>query len=142
MFAILLNFPSGIFKRGPIELVEYFLEESAYETARIVEERWSELVEDKSPEERMVAIIDLRLKMLEPYISNWPQAMALGLHPSNAATTARNLALLADEMCMTVGLKATDARWYTDRGVVGAVYGAAEIFMLSDKSAGFVETKG
>lgn len=138
----------GIFKRGPIELVEYYMEEAAYETARLVESRWAELIEGKSEQEKMGCVIDLRLQQLEPYVSNWAQAMALGAHPRNAATTARNLALLADEMCHTAGLDhgldhgaGEAARWYTDRAVVAAVYGAAEVFMLSDKSPGFEDTR-
>ncbi len=51
----------GIFSRGPIELVEYFMEESAYEVARVVEARRAELVDGKSEEERMVAVILLRV---------------------------------------------------------------------------------
>ena len=110
---------------------------AAYETARLVESRWAELIEGKSEQEKMACVIDLRLQQLEPYVSNWAQAMALGAHPRNAATTARNLALLADEMCHTAGLDhgldhgaGEAARWYTDRAVVAAVYGAAEVSAL------------
>jgi hypothetical protein len=66
--------------------------------------------------------------------------MTLGLHPDNSATTVRNLALLADEMCHTVGLSHTDINWYVDRTIVGGVYAAAEIFMLTDKSKDFQDT--
>ena len=121
--------------------MHWFFQESAYEVARLVEADHAGLVEGRTDEERMVTVIDLRLRCLEPYVASWPQAMALGLKPENAPTTARNLALLSDEMCSTVGLTATDARWYTDRAVVGAVYGAAELFMLADSSAEFSETR-
>jgi ubiquinone biosynthesis protein COQ9 len=116
------------------------MEESAYEVGRQIAAR-KELIDSKSDEERMVTVIGLRLKLLEPHLSSWSQAMTLGMHPSNAPTTARNLALLADEMCHTINLTSTDARWYTDRAVVGAVYGAAEVFMLQDKSHEYSDTK-
>mmetsp|Transcript_60170 Transcript_60170/g.117970 ORF Transcript_60170/g.117970 Transcript_60170/m.117970 type:complete len:430 (+) Transcript_60170:61-1350(+) len=157
----------GIFGRGAIELVEYFMEETAYETARVVEKLKQEKEElgalaaaeggpragtieggpkrghtqEDLPVERMVHVITLRLGFLEPYVGTWAQAMALGLTPANAPTTARNLALLADEMCHTAGLVSTDARWYTERLVVGSVYQAAEVFMLNDSSTGFEDTK-
>ena len=86
----------------------------------------------------MVRVIELRLQQLEPYVASWPQAMALGVTsgPAAAATTVRNVALLADEMCHAAGLARTDARWYTDRAVVASVYGAAELVLLTDKSPG------
>lgn len=71
------------------------MEESAYAVTRAVEENRT-LVVDRTPEERMLVIIELRLKQLEPMLSTWPQAIALGLLPANAPTTVRNLALLSD----------------------------------------------
>lgn len=105
-----------------------------------MEARWAELIEGKSDGERMSSVISLRLRHLEPFVGSWASAMALGATPTNAPTTARNLALLADEMCHVAGLEATDARWYTNRAVVGGVYAAAEVFMLRDASPGFRDT--
>ncbi len=102
----------GIFSRGPVELVEYFMEECAYEVGRRCGARSAELAE-LDDEARMVEVIGMRLEVLSPYKQSWPQAMALGAHPLHAATTLRNLALLADEMCASAGLVATDARWFS-----------------------------
>ena len=160
----------GIFARGPVELVEYFMEESCYATARAMAAEQQEAQQQHQPldsEESstradpshahtqqsapnhcnegdaaaaatMTRVIELRLQQLEPYLSTWPQAMAMGLTsgPTAAATTVRNVALLADEMCHAAGLVRTDARWYTDRAVMASVYGAAELMMLTDKSPG------
>jgi hypothetical protein len=38
-----------------------------------------------------------------PYLSKWPQAMALGLLPQNLEATGRGLAVLADELCFAAG---------------------------------------
>jgi len=165
----------GIFARGPVELVEYFMEESCYATARTMaaeqQQAQHEAQQQRPPLESeeastrahqsyadtqqtsphnnhgdgdaaaaaiMSRVIELRLQQLEPYLSTWPQAMAMGLTsgPTAAATTVRNVALLADEMCHAAGLVRTDARWYTDRAVMASVYGAAELMMLTDKSPG------
>jgi hypothetical protein len=93
-------------------------EETAYETARVVERQREEKVDEEQesgqqqeqqqlavlpPPERMIGVIEIRLSFLEPYVKTWSQAMALGMTPSNAPTTARNLALLADEVRLRLG---------------------------------------
>lgn len=45
------------------------------------------------------------------------------------------------EMCATAGLDATDASWYTNRATMAMVYGAAEVFMLQDRSPAFADTR-
>ena len=77
----------GIFSRGGIELVEYFWEQAALETSKEVKERYAELCGQKSDEERIKAVMQVRLRHLIPYISTWPQAMALGFLPHNVTTT-------------------------------------------------------
>lgn len=80
-----------------------------------------------------------------PQLSQWPQALALGLLPQNLEATAKRLALLADELCFVCaqhghghepeGPASVDALdWYAQRATVGSVYVAAELFFLTDYS--------
>ena len=80
------------------------MESAAQETARQVDERHADFFDGSvSDEERLKKVVELRLRLLVPYISTWSQAMALGLLPHNAPTTLRNLALLSDEICHAAG---------------------------------------
>lgn len=38
----------------------------------------------------------LRLELVKPFARTWPQAMALGLHPVQVATTAHTIHQIAD----------------------------------------------
>ena len=84
-----------------------------------------------------------------PQLSQWPQALALGLLPQNLEATAQRLALLADDLCFVCaqhghepggqgqgpGPASVDALdWYAQRATVGSVYVAAELFFLTDYS--------
>mmetsp|Transcript_23984 Transcript_23984/g.70358 ORF Transcript_23984/g.70358 Transcript_23984/m.70358 type:complete len:324 (-) Transcript_23984:53-1024(-) len=131
----------GVVSRGPVELVEYFMESAARSTAEDVRNRRDELFDPEAgADAKLKAVMELRLRLLIPYLPHWPQAMALGLLPQNIVTTARNLALLSDEICYAAGLDEGDLTWYTHRTRVVAVYSAAEVFMLTDESADFTET--
>jgi ubiquinone biosynthesis protein COQ9 len=137
-----LGYPSvahGMFSRGAIELVDYFMDKSNDELHDILVAN-TEKLQLMSVTDRLKFGVRARLEMLAPVLPTWPQAMALGALPQNAPTTFAKLAKLSDEIWYFAGDKATDASWYTKRALLTGIYASTELFMLSDQSPGFQDT--
>lgn len=62
--------------------------------------------------------------------------------PSYVPASLKELSLLADEIYFLAGDKAVDPTWYTKRASLSMVYASSELFMTTDKSANFAETRG
>jgi ubiquinone biosynthesis protein COQ9 len=87
--------------------------------------------------DKIKTAIRIRLKMQIPYMNRWGEAMAIGALPQNLPYTMRTIALMLDDVWYMAGDRSTDMDWYTKRGLLGAVYAATELYMLTDKSPGF-----
>jgi ubiquinone biosynthesis protein COQ9 len=61
--------------------------------------------------------------------------------PSYVPASLRELAQLADDIWFLAGDQAVDPSWYTKRAALSGIYVAAELFMTTDRSAGFQETR-
>ncbi|CAM9488572.1 unnamed protein product [Chrysoparadoxa australica] len=137
---------TGMFNRGAIELVDHFME-NALEDLRQqckVDQDEGEVGENMSQptgEERLQAAMLARLQSLQPYRSQWPQAMALGMVPGNVKSTAKSLAHLADELAVTSGDTSTELDWYGKRVAIAGFYVAAELYMLSDSTDDLKDTR-
>ncbi|KAK4194093.1 putative ubiquinone biosynthesis protein COQ9 [Triangularia verruculosa] len=94
-----------------------------------------------SPPEKVELLTWLRLKQNEAIIPHWQQALAVMAQPSHVPTAVKELALLADEIYYLAGDQSVDPSWYTKRGGLSGIYAAAELFMTTDKSEGFQETR-
>mmetsp|Transcript_13775 Transcript_13775/g.23017 ORF Transcript_13775/g.23017 Transcript_13775/m.23017 type:complete len:105 (+) Transcript_13775:359-673(+) len=75
-----------------------------------------------------------------PYLSVWPQAIALQALPQNVPTSLKNLASLMDEVWYHAGDASFDMNWYIKRVGLGFVYGSTELYMLTDYSSNFEES--
>lgn len=60
--------------------------------------------------------------------------------PSFVPASAKELALLADEILFLSGDASVDPSWYTKRASLSAIYAATELFMTNDRSPGFEDT--
>jgi len=138
----------GMFPRGAGDLVLHFTEDC---NVRLADYLVSESRVEKDSEKdrlrkssRMIIrdAVEVRLRMLIPYIGQWPQAMGLMLLPHNAPDAAKNVAYMVDEIWYHAGDTSTDINWYTKRGVLAGLYGATELYMVSDRSPDFEETWG
>jgi len=128
----------GMLPRGPIELVRHF---SSACDAKLQAELVSKADEFESLEvkNRLVLAMQTRLRMLEPYVATWPQALALKAQPTNVSESlsdAHALASLLLDAC-GAGARAPIAPAAIDAHLkcasLAAVYGAAELYMLTDK---------
>lgn len=61
--------------------------------------------------------------------------------PSFVPESLRELAKLCDEIWFLVGDTSVDPSWYTKRASLSAVYASTELFMTTDRSEGFLETR-
>jgi len=140
-----LGFPAvahGMFGRGAIELVDYALAQIDKAWLGELEARKEELASLPSSRERLERAIQWRLQLIAPHLAQWPQALALGMSPHNLKATARGLAEVADELCVTggeeEGMDVTN--WYAHRATVCSVYVATELFFLTDYSEEYQDT--
>lgn len=130
------------FKRGEVELVEYFVRKCNAALAKQLDaERETVLASMGDTEARLAYALNERLKMVQPFARSWPQALKVQAHPRNFPESVRNLAELADEVWHACGDDATDLSWYTKRMALAGVYSASEVFMLTDYSPNFVDSK-
>lgn len=137
-----MGYPSvahGMFPRGAIELVDYFMDKCNDELREKLIAS-TELLQTMSVTDRLKFGVRARLELIAPVLSTWPQAMGLGASPQNAPTTFNKLAKLSDEIWYFAGDKSTDASWYTKRALLTGIYASTELFMLSDASPSFQET--
>lgn len=137
-----MGYPSiahGMLPRGAIELVDYFMDQCFEHTREQLIANTS-VLQAMPITERLQFGVRTRLELLEPVLSTWPQAMALGALPQNAPTTMQKLAKMSDEIWYFAGDKSTDMSWYTKRAVLTGIYATTELFMLSDLSPNHQET--
>lgn len=89
---------------------------------------------------RLYTGVRTRLEMLAPFIDAWPEALAIQARPSQVPVTLRNYEEIADIIWRASGDRSVDFSWYTRRGLLMALYGATELFMLTDCSPQFSDT--
>lgn len=61
--------------------------------------------------------------------------------PPNVSPSLHELALLSDEIWFLAGDTSVDTSWYTKRASLSTIYASTDLFMTTDKSAGFNDTK-
>jgi len=128
----------GMFPRGGAELINYFYSQSNTELGEILAQKVKEAKEEGLEKPKTTALIrdalEIRLRMILPYIDKWPQAMAIQTLPQNAMESWSNLLDLSDEIWYHAGDRSVDFNWYTKRLTLAGVYKTSEIFMLQDQS--------
>jgi ubiquinone biosynthesis protein COQ9 len=62
--------------------------------------------------------------------------------PSNIPPSLSELHALSDEIWYLSGDVSVDTSWYTKRASLSTIYAATELFMTTDKSEGFQDTRG
>jgi len=74
-------------------------------------------------------------------IAHWPDALGHMSLLENIPASLKELGSMADEIWYLAGDKQVDFGWYTKRAQLSAVYASSEMFMTTDKSEGFRDTK-
>ncbi|BBN14285.1 ubiquinone biosynthesis protein COQ9 [Marchantia polymorpha subsp. ruderalis] len=130
----------GAFQRKEAALVEFFMEECNLALAEELEDREEELAK-MVLHDRVAAIVWMRLEMQIPYLSKWAQALSIQANPLNVPATVKQRALLVDDIWHAAGDRSADMDWYAKRALLAGVYSTTELYMLTDTSPGFRDTK-
>ncbi|POS88343.1 hypothetical protein EPUL_000023 [Erysiphe pulchra] len=135
----LIDATLNLFPSGPFSLVHYhlFTQRLALES-RLREENEKELGGIGA---KVKALTWWRLEANRDIIHRWSEALALMALTSNIQTAIKELSLLMDEIWYLSGDTSVDASWYTKRASLAAIYTSTELFMTTDKSSEFKETK-
>ena len=99
---------NGIFQNGSFDLIDFFYKKSNADMAEYLEGLIKEGTVTRKNELIRLALIH-RLKLTQPYIKHWPNAMAtLTFHPIYALSAIENLLRLCDEIWYQCGDQSTD----------------------------------
>ncbi|KAI9643423.1 Ubiquinone biosynthesis protein coq9, mitochondrial [Ciborinia camelliae] len=137
---------TNLFPRGAFSLAHYHLY-----TQRLALKNNTELIAPlpeteggepaKGVGKRVKALTWERLMGNRDVIHKWQEAQALLTLPTNLPTSLRELHSLSDEIWFLSGDISVDSSWYTKRASLSTIYAATELFMTTDKSEGFKDTR-
>lgn len=158
-----------VVERGPVEIVEFFLREKRtfvneamdeYLSTANISEKFRDSEEpvkaeaaenteateateskDLSPDAILQHAIEMHIDYLAPHNASWPSAMALLVNPQQIPYSTELALDVAGDLVEYSGLKPMRSDWYTERALLMAVYSSTELFMLSDTSEDFQETR-
>ncbi|XP_051114130.1 uncharacterized protein LOC127239831 [Andrographis paniculata] len=128
----------GSFPRKEASLVEFFMDDCLQRLIDIVDNQKD--LENLIPSQRITKVVRIRLEMQAPYISQWPQALSIQAQPLNLSTSLKQRAMLVDEFWHAAGDVSADIDWYVKRTVLGGIYSATELYMLTDNSPDFKDS--
>lgn len=63
------------------------------------------------------------------------------VQPSNVSISLKELAALSDEIWFLSGDSSVDTSWYTKRASLSTIYAATDLFMTTDKSSDYADTR-
>lgn len=138
-----INYPSvtnGLFPRGGVELVQHFYKQCNEKLVEYLKDEASGAEKVQNPAEFAKRAIEVRLRMIVPYMKHWPQALGLMTLPPNVPTSLANVLTLVDDICYYAGDRSVDFNWYTRRIGLASIYKAAELYILQDNSTDYEKT--
>jgi ubiquinone biosynthesis protein COQ9 len=127
----------ALFPRGAIDMVAAF---SRWADRQMLDRLEAMPVEPVSLSRRIANALRVRFEVLQPWREAVRRGMAVLAMPQNAALGLRLLYEAVDGIWYAAGDTSTDFSFYTKRASLAAIYGAAMLFWLDDRSPGAVET--
>jgi ubiquinone biosynthesis protein COQ9 len=98
----------GLFPRGGVELINYFYLKCNKELITQMIEHIGDKEQVENPKEFVCWAIKQRLQMIEPFIKQWPQALAILTLPPNVPSALANQLTLVDDICYYSGDRSVD----------------------------------
>lgn len=140
---------TNLFPKGALSVVHYYLwakRQGLKDVVRELEGREVLAGSGKGWKEmgvggKVKALTWERLLGNKDVVHRWQEALALLATPSSIPTAISELASLSDEIFFLSGDVAVDSSWYTKRASLSTIYAASELFMTTDKSEGYEETR-
>lgn len=134
----------GLFPGGSLDLITYFYLSSNDELERQLESNLQKNERRAVTRGKSAFIEDAvwrRISLLEPYKTEWVQALGILALPRNAPVALSNLGDLLNIIWHYAGDISTDMSWYTKRAALAALYQSSELVFLQDKSVGYTQTQ-
>lgn len=128
----------ALFPRGAVDLVAGF---SRWADQRMLDRLEAEPPADASTADRIARAIAIRFELVEPWREAVRRALAVLALPHNALLAARLLYENVDAVWYAAGDGATDFSFYTKRASLAAIYAAAVLYWLEDRSEDFADTR-
>lgn len=157
--------------RGPVEVVEYFIEKKrnyAKEQVAALYADWNNQTNsssdntdnstgssestqshDESHSDRpgpdrdtvLETAIEAHIDFIAPYVSTWPSALATFADPTQASFAMSTALQLADDIVSYGDIQASRGDWYTERMLAVMLYSSTELYLLTDTSPDLQDTK-
>ena len=127
----------ALFPRGAADLVAAF---SRWTDRKMLARLETERLDELSVPARIRVAIHIRLGIVAPWREAVRSSLAVLAMPPHAVMASRLLYETVDGMWYAAGDKATDFSFYTKRATLAALYGAALVYWLDDRSEGFRDT--
>uniref|UniRef100_A0A6J0U2I2 Ubiquinone biosynthesis protein n=1 Tax=Pogona vitticeps TaxID=103695 RepID=A0A6J0U2I2_9SAUR len=135
---------AGLFHNDGSELVLHFVSQCNTKLSEHLEEQHKLVqlgqAEKKKTDQFLKEALEARLRMLIPYIEQWPQAISVLLLPHNIPASLNLLTSMVDDLWHYAGDQSTDISWYTRRAVLAGIYNTTELVMIQDTSPDFEDT--
>jgi ubiquinone biosynthesis protein COQ9 len=127
----------ALFPRGAPDLVAAF---SRWTDHRTLERLERERLDELSVTARIRVAIHIRLGIVAPWREAVRGSLAVLAVPPHAVMASRLLYETVDGMWYAAGDSAADFSFYTKRATLAALYAAALVYWLDDRSEGFRDT--
>eukprot|EP01036_Dinobryon_divergens_P029522 gene29522-38630_t len=139
----------GIFNRGAFDLVHHFLEKKrnhVFKTAKADEYDDTESSNNVDvilslEESKLARAIEVHFAYMAPFLSSWPSGVAVLADPRYAADTFSLAIATCDDLCHLCNIQSSRSSWYSDRLYVLSVYFSSELFLMTDHSSNFEDTR-
>eukprot|EP00850_Spirogloea_muscicola_P004940 SM000022S07154 [mRNA] locus=s22:269915:270899:+ [translate_table: standard] len=90
--------------------------------------------------QRIATVARARLEMQLPYVATWPKALSIQAKPANLPTSVSQRWQLLSAVWGLVGDQTAEGEYYARRALLGGVYHATELYMLTDFSPAYRDT--
>lgn len=147
--AVDLGLPSlshSIARRGAYEMLEFYLEQKRLHVYKLMQDR-SKIFEngnysaEEANELKLRMAIEAHLDYIIPYRKSWAEAVSLTIDPLELPYSFRSFYSVVDDLCYFSDIRTSRLDWYTERMLMGMLYTSTELYMLTDQSENFNETK-
>jgi ubiquinone biosynthesis protein COQ9 len=137
-----LGMPAGealaLFPGGAADLVAAF---SRWADRRMLDRLEALPLDGLRASERIALAIGVRLEIIEPWREAVRRSLTILSLPQHAPLAMRLIYETVDATWYAAGDTATDFSFYSKRLTLAAIYGAAVLYWLDDRSEGFAETR-
>lgn len=103
----------------------------------------STATQNKAPSRNEVlqVAIEAHIDYIGPYINTWPSALAVFADPMQVSFAVSTGLQLADDIVNYGGIQCSRGDWYTERMLAVVLYTTTELYLLTDVSENFTDTR-